>query len=281
MQGRPRAVPSPQGLAAWCRLFRRADTYSNYVSYLKLGRLVLNLDTSSLDHPLVKRAKAAVRKTQAPPRERRFIQAPLLKRLMLMAIQQQEKTSVFLYLAAYSFLLRVPSECLPIVIGEHPDKPLEPCVHSCLGADDNEVVLRLAGMKNRLHGSVIRRGCERSTQPRLCPVHVLGKWVRLQKVGSEPFEAISPASARATLQELGLADSHAYCLHDMRRGHAQDLVEAGSSLQQILKASEWVGPAFLKYLDAVKVEKAAVVQAHMDDSEEDDMQVVFQHVSNT
>jgi hypothetical protein len=35
--------PSPQGLAAWSLLFRRAETFSNYIGYLRLGCHILGL----------------------------------------------------------------------------------------------------------------------------------------------------------------------------------------------------------------------------------------------
>ena len=44
------------------------------------------------------------------------------------------------------------------------------------------------------------------------------------------------------------------------------MVELGCDLPQILQAGEWVSPAFLRYLDSVKFEKDAVVQAHLEES---------------
>ena len=35
--------PSPQGLAAWSLLFRRAETYANYIAYLRLGCEIFGL----------------------------------------------------------------------------------------------------------------------------------------------------------------------------------------------------------------------------------------------
>ena len=43
-----------------------------------------------------------------------------------------------------------------------------------------------------------------------------------------------------------------YCLHGFRRGHAQELVESGCDLLQILRAGEWASPVFLCYLGSVK-----------------------------
>jgi len=61
-----------------------------------------------------------------------------------------------------------------------------------------------------------------------------------------------------------------YRTHDLRRGHAEDLAEAGRPLHEILTAGEWSSPAFLKYLDLHKLESQMVVQSHCDESDEED-----------
>ena len=58
-----------------------------------------------------------------------------------------------------------------------------------------------------------------------------------------------------------------YRTHDMRRGHALDLQLAGKPLYEILQAGEWRSPAFLAYLDKYTLEAAAVVEAHVDESD--------------
>ena len=68
----------------------------------------------------------------------------------------------------------------------------------------------------------------------------------------------------------GCVDAQQYTFHDMRRGHAQDLVEKGGGLQEILSAGQWSSPAFLKYLDRSKVDRDAVVEAHVLESDSDD-----------
>tara|TARA_B100000780_G_C20973801_1_gene388888 strand:- start:220 stop:432 length:213 start_codon:yes stop_codon:yes gene_type:complete len=61
-----------------------------------------------------------------------------------------------------------------------------------------------------------------------------------------------------------------YKTHDIRRGHAQDLLANGASLALILRAGQWRSPAFLEYLDLEALEKGAVVEAHLDESSSDD-----------
>ena len=49
------------------------------------------------------------------------------------------------------------------------------------------------------------------------------------------------------------------------------LPSAGAPLYQISAAGEWRSPAFLQYLDIHLLERDAVIQAHCDESEEEDL----------
>lgn len=65
--------------------------------------MMLDLDKASMDGPLLKRAKATVRRRELPPRERNFIQKPLLILLMRKALMESDKIAAMLYLTAYTF----------------------------------------------------------------------------------------------------------------------------------------------------------------------------------
>ena len=92
--------------------------------------------------------------------------------------------------------------------------------------------------------------------------------------GDKPFENISPAEAlqflRVFLCRLHVKNAGRYRTHDLRRGHAQDLVERGATLAEILRAGQWRSPAFLQYLDMQELEHGAVVEAHLDESSSED-----------
>ena len=104
-------------------------------------------------------------------------------------------------------------------------------------------------------------------------MHRLGPILEGCKPGERLFKGISPAAAmavlRTLLRELNVTDPGDYRTHDFRRGHALDLQLSGAPLYVILAAGEWSSPAFLKYLDANRLETEAVVQAHVDDSGSD------------
>ena len=61
-----------------------------------------------------------------------------------------------------------------------------------------------------------------------------------------------------------------FWLHDFIRGHAQDLVEHGGRLHEILAAGHLSSPSFTAYLDLNKVETAGVIETHIDESDAND-----------
>ena len=269
--------PTEKGLACWSRLFKNANTFANYVGYLRLGCHVMGLDTARSYGPLITRAKQEIKKRQGPPRTKRFIQEFTLAALVEHAQHEENTTMAMLYLAAYVFMLRVPSELLPVVTGKRNQAmgALAQGRHSCLGlCGDGEVILRLAKRKNKPHGSVLRRSCWCDTKAALCPVHVLGAWVDSLDDRSTPFAGITAQAARKDLKkrlfQIGIDGASSYWLHDLRRGHAQDMVDSGGRLCEILKAGEWTSPAFTAYLDLEAVEMAGVVEAHLAESDDED-----------
>jgi hypothetical protein len=269
--------PTDHDLAAWSRLFRSGATFSNYVGYLRLGCHVLGIDSSPSCGPLARRAKMSLQKHQAPPREKLFLDETLTVRLAGLAVAQGDEAESMLYTAAYCMMLRVPSELLPVVMGQEGDaeRPLAEGAHSCMSLCGDELVLRLASRKNKPHGSVLRRGCWCTTRcAELCPVHALGAWVSSLPRAWTPFAGTSAGAARTTLKaillQLRTPKAAQYWLHDFRRGHAQDLACHGGRLSEILAAGEWASPAFAKYLDLEQLETRCVVEAHLDESEVED-----------
>ena len=122
---------------AWSALFKRAGTFSNYLGYLRLRFDILGAECSVFSHPLVRRAKTALAKNQAPARDKRFIQAPLLLDLMRLALKEGDGAAS-LYLASYTFMLRVLSEGLPFTLRPDPLARLDKGSHSCAAVVDNE-----------------------------------------------------------------------------------------------------------------------------------------------
>lgn len=225
-------------------------------------------DSAAVRHPLVRRAKLALKNREAPHRPKHFITFGLLTKLVGLALKEDDIVSAMIYVISYACLLRVPSECLPLVAG------VRACTvqalngsHSCCAVSETEgLVVTLARRKNRPAGSRLVRSCWCFREQSTCPVHAVSKWLKKVAPGSQPFRLVKPDKAitelRRRLQCLGVADAHEFMLQDFRRGHASDLVAAGAPLNTILKAGEWRSPAFLAYLEKHKVENEGIQEAH-------------------
>ena len=236
--------PTPEGLAAWSRLFHNSKVFGNYLAAVKFACELRRLPTSAFNDEAIKRAKAAIARREPPPRGKAFIRQSLTLRLMQLAESEQDKQGSMLYGICYTFLLRVRNEGLPLVSGivGGPDRPLPPQRHSGIGISGHELILQLASRKNKPHGSTLKRRCCCSSCPAMCPVHILGPWIQSHPAGTQLFSNIDGDFAlkvlRRRLSALGIEDAARYRLHDFRRGHAQDLFESGANLKTIVLAGE-------------------------------------------
>ena len=265
--------PSVEGLLAWSTLFRCAATFSNYLGHVRLACEVLQVSTVALDNPSVKRAKRSIDKRgQFVPRKRMFIRVNVVRELVLNVLSYPAwKDAVMLFLTSYVFLLRVPSEALPICVGSGGALDGQ---QSTVCVEKDVVVLHLRRRKNQPLGSTLKRYCWCASCPVTCPVHTLGVYFNSLDFGAQPFSWFSAADAlkclRGFLEFLKVPEADLYRCHDLRRGHARDLQAMGKTLAEILAAGGWRSPAFLDYMDKQQLEDDVVVEAHLGDSSDED-----------
>ena len=147
---------------------------------------------------------------------------------------------------------------------------------SAIKLSGNEVVLELSPRKNKPRGGKISRKCVCKSTPECCPVHIMWPFFESFPSGHQPFGRLNMGSLlmslRRRLTVLGVDDPLSYRTHDFRRGHARDLQYGGGGLREILEAGEWSSPAFLKYFDVCDLERDVVLQAHIDDSSDDEFE---------
>ena len=259
--------PALDELLAWSQLFRHERTFANYLTYVRLACEIVKVPVEVFDHPSLKRAKIAIaKKGLFATRKPRFIGLHMVRRMVARAAAHVSMVpSVMLYLMSYIFLLRVPSEAIPV------------CAHTAEGVAapvlvvrDDEVVLRLPRRKNRRTPSVLRRGCWCRECTATCPVHALGSYFQSLGKGERPFLALGGGAAlrmlRALLTDLQVPGASEFRTHDLRRGHAEDMRLNGATLGEILRAGDWKSPAFLQYLDQEQLEVDRIVEAHLVDS---------------
>ena len=262
-------------LLAWSCTFRCAETFSNYLSYVKVGTLLRGATTDVFQEQALARAKMAIRKRGGfKRRERMFIQLDIVRQLLFVCCgHAMDLKWGMLYLFAYVFMLRVPSEALPVVRG---------CIGlannslhgSMIFLDGGHLCLKLARRKNKTGGSLLKRTCWCHQCQLTCPVHVLWPFFAKHVVGEKAFPGINAGGAlkqlRLMLQLLDVKDFALFRCHDLRRGHAKDMQLNGASLYEILAAGEWRSPAFMEYMSLMDLEMGAVMEAHQAESSSED-----------
>ena len=261
----PHLPPRAVDLLEWSALFTSHKVFRNYVAKLKMACHLCDLPVNVFDDPLISKAKATLKakaaQTVAPWR---LLRAEGLLRLISHARAVGEERFAMLCLAAYTFSLRVPSEGLPLCIGQ-PDEALRDLPqgrHSCISRCGNPLVLRLASRKNR-QGKVskLARACSCRGLRELCPVHVLAPWLHRQ-TSLSPFQCWTPGAFLKRLRELlaaaGIEHAHEFNTRCFRRGHTQDLALFGGSVAAVRGSGQWSSLRGMQsYIDDEELECAA------------------------
>lgn len=254
----------------WSLTFRCLGTFGNYLTHLRGACCAMGFPSPPVGHPAVQRATAGIAKrAMFSPKPLHAVQRTMLRNLIL----HSEGLIGALWLTAYTWLLRLPSEALPLKIF-HAEPP--PGLHkSALWRCGECICLRLSCRKNLQSGSgVLKRVCSCRGSERTCPVH--GLWDRhfaSLPDGAEPWAGLTAASAllalRGVLQKLSVPCAHEFGTHAFRRGHARDLLQGGATLAEILRAGQWKSAAFLRYLESADIEQGAALEVACDTDEEE------------
>eukprot|EP00973_Karenia_brevis_P089693 12399003-Karenia_brevis.AAC.1 len=111
--------PNLATLTAWSTLFQSTGTFTNYLGHVKVACMVTGADVSVFKHPVLARAKKAIDKSAIlKPREKMWIQRPLVQQLLQHGAENPQRLHYArLFLFAYAFLLRVPSEAIGTTAG--------------------------------------------------------------------------------------------------------------------------------------------------------------------
>ena len=162
-----------------------------------------------------------------------------------------------IFVLAYSFQLRAPSELLGVTAGKG-SGPM------AIYSEGSRTYLQLRRRKNKIWGSRLWRECSCSAGRTTCPRH-LGHLLRGAAKGEPLFGGITPAKTldvlREILKRLEIPNAEPYRTHDLRRGHTLDLQAARTSLQDMKRGGEWRSSAIASYLDLARLEADAVAEA--------------------
>jgi len=97
---------------------RCKGTFQNYLGHVKLACQLAGLPTTAFADDRLRRASLSIEKrTPFLARQRMFIRLVLVRRLVRLpaADETWSHATAMLFLVSYAFLLRLPSEALPMV----------------------------------------------------------------------------------------------------------------------------------------------------------------------
>jgi hypothetical protein len=273
----PEAMPIPpriEWLLLWSTFFKSHATYGNYLSALKWVCEGCEVNTGVFGDPALRRAKNALKLTTRV-REKMWIQAPLLVRLVSLAHGEGNMAAIILYVLAYVFMMRVPSELIPLRNGGVGLTGVaETTFLSTIQRNDSEVRIVLKRRKNAQKGDIVRRDCSCHLVKQLCPVHVVVPMLMAYGSGCRIFEGFTPAAATRMLRKhlvaLKVVGAMTYTLHSFRRGAAQDVMEAGCSMKFLLAAGGWSSRACFIYIKSRDLCDRSAMEYLVDNSDSDE-----------
>ena len=260
-------------------LFRNAGTAANYISYIKwacvLNGLSVHWYTGQVTMALKGLKKQCASSLVGTLSEQKIFDEALVLKLMTLCDGLPNHVDIgSIFLLAWQFLLRGPSEAVPAQWGSEQDLHTLPVGrHSALWVDQQGVTsLRLRRRKNRPQGSLLRRPCLCSTVPNpMCIGHRLlttcGAFVGGQRICQLTASQLLHR-LHHLLAVLLVADPSRYKWKAFRAGKASAMAAAGQPLPKILQAGEWRSAAVLHYVDHDLLDAAAFLQELSDDDDD-------------
>ena len=217
----------------------------------------------------------------------------IFKRLFRKILAHETLSSEFgrLCYLAYVFILRLPSEALPVCRASSQDDLLKrtplpdgtPALIGCrfLQDDSERVVLKLRSRKATRGGAILMRPCFCDADDLggkgICPLHDWWPAVCRSTSWGEPlFPAHRSKNInrilKGMLRSMGVAEAASYSTHAFRRGASMELKGSGSTLAQVLKTVGWNSASFRAYLSFVEDEEVNIrsILANFDGYESSD-----------
>ena len=245
-------------------IFANAATLEQYIGHVKWVRRFLRMDTEWHTASL-KQTIRGLKKSKPVTPNRPALTGTQVRAMVKIARQQQDFQVAAILAIARHFLLRVPSEAIPME-WKWPHSKIELSATAC--------TLTLTKRKNRNTPTSLTRTCCCADSGRsLCSVHWLLELRRTSDGGAKVFNLTKGHIGRR-VKELaamaGIEGAQQFGTHSLRRGMAQDIMDMGGSLPTLLNAGDWASSAYLKYLRTSQTEDLAVAQAIMCLSESED-----------
>ena len=205
----------------YASIFNSPETFEQYKKHLRWAHRCLRLPTT-WDADTVKQVQRGLAKVRFKPKIKIALIGKHVKAMVNLAVKDQDYEVATLMAVSRAFMLRVPSEGIPMTWkGEN----------SSVDLTQDSVTLSLAKRKNsRTATTMTRKCCCLTTGRELCAVHWLTD-LRSRTVSSDRIFHFSPSYFNKRVKEyamvLGLEGAARASAHGFRRGMAQDIVDAG------------------------------------------------------
>ena len=268
LRGLPRFPPTETQVIDWSALFKPGRTFMLYLAHLRTACEFFAVPTLWASEAVSARARGLKKAHVDVLKFPNFVTRDLL----INAIELDGFSNPFVRVmyVSFTFLLRVPSEALRLVMaGPHTEMiKKSPQKHRGIigvrkidGID--KLIIKFIERKNKDRTtSLIRRctcGPDEPTPHILCPVHAWWPWASRGKLEDEPlFPQLQfgdfNEKLRAFFVRMGVPDATLYTSKCFRRGGAMAAHKHGSGLASILRAGAWSSGAFRLYLDLSKDE---------------------------
>ena len=256
----------------WSAMFSAGKTFALYVNHLTKACQLLHIDTSWKDDGIRAICKGLANKTITKQRFSNSITPQILDSLI--RAESWESPFARLCYISFLFMLRVPSEALPLIrapVDELLLSDSSPSSQAVIGLREfqghTRLVLRLARRKNAPRGFTAMRPCFCGANALLpkhnCPIHVF--WAEVLR-NTAPGQPLFPTLVnkninrvlRASLGRIAVPDSERYSSHGFRRGAATAILDSGSSLAEIMRTAGWSSSSFRIYLNLQKAEESSM-----------------------
>ena len=243
-----------QMVIGWASIFSNPSTYTQYVKHLRWAHGFLHLPCT-WETRAVKQVERGLQRSANLPRVKRAVTSKQVHPMITEAVQSDDLQVAALMAVARLFLLRVPSEGLPLQwSGEH----------SQITLTETVAKIQLAKRKNS-RGPVLltRKCCCATSGRRLCAVH----WLHIMKKDAtddgKVFQVTKNEFGRKIklyAQRAGVPEASRVGTHAFRRGMAQDIIDQGGSLAALMTAGGWTSSAYAAYLRDAQLDDAAVTR---------------------
>ena len=264
-----------ENISVFACVFDNPDSFDKYLQHVKKACILVG--RPFLAKPEETAVKMGIRKGSIS-RTKSFICLEQTQQLVKKALSDKKHELARLCAVAYTYQLRVQSECFPLQTGKVSREQRDSATwHSCIEDKNGVVSIRLRIRKNKSYETLISRECTCNVTPLCCGPCALRYQMKLVSSTSSVVFPGTKYTDILTLKkyasELGYPPPS---WHGFRRGRTTDLISGrlgirNLSWEAIFESGGWSlgSRALLKYIQSKAVDPDRVAAILADGSDSD------------